>query len=146
MGWLFEVRALGSGELNLSPVINYAQPSWGGTRDPLWGSQSYLTHCSSNMGCWKADQHKVRWSWNIVSVYIVIRFLANHDIICKVIVEGCFNNPLTYVVGVWFFFKILFIYLWQTHRERGRDIGRGRSRLHVGSRCGTWSRVSRITP
>ena len=37
---------------------------------------------------------------------------------------------------VYFFFKILFIYSWETHtqrRERGRDPGRGRSRLHAGS-------------
>ena len=33
-----------------------------------------------------------------------------------------------------FFFKILFICSWETHRERGRDTGRGRSRLHTGSR------------
>ena len=31
-----------------------------------------------------------------------------------------------------FVFKILFIYSWQTKNERGRDIGRGRSRLPVG--------------
>ena len=34
-----------------------------------------------------------------------------------------------------------------TERERGRDTGRGRSRLHApGARCGTRSRVSRIAP
>ena len=32
-----------------------------------------------------------------------------------------------------FFFKILFIYSQETERERGRDTGRGRSRLHAGS-------------
>ena len=34
-----------------------------------------------------------------------------------------------------FFFKILFIYSWDTQREgeRGRDTGRGRSRLHAES-------------
>ena len=32
-----------------------------------------------------------------------------------------------------FILKILFIYSWETERERGRDIGRGRSRLHAGS-------------
>ena len=31
------------------------------------------------------------------------------------------------------FKKILFIYLWETHRERDRNIGRGRSRLPAGS-------------
>ena len=31
-----------------------------------------------------------------------------------------------------FFFKILFVYSWETHIERGRDTGRGRSRLPVG--------------
>ena len=39
-----------------------------------------------------------------------------------------------------FFFKILFI----TDRERGRDIGRGRSRLPAGAQCGTWSQNPRI--
>ena len=34
---------------------------------------------------------------------------------------------------VFYFFKILFIYLWETHTHRGRDIGRGRSRLLAGS-------------
>ena len=34
-----------------------------------------------------------------------------------------------------------------TERERGRDTGRGRSRLHAsGARRGTRSRVSRIAP
>ena len=32
-----------------------------------------------------------------------------------------------------FFLKILFIYSWKTERERGRDLGRGRSRLRAGS-------------
>ena len=36
-----------------------------------------------------------------------------------------------------FFFKILFIH--ERHTERGRDIGRGKSRLHAGSPCGTRS-------
>ena len=30
------------------------------------------------------------------------------------------------------FLKILFIYSWETERERGRDPGRGKSRLHAG--------------
>ena len=35
----------------------------------------------------------------------------------------------------------------ERERERGRDIGRGRSRLHaLGARRGIRSRVSRITP
>ena len=35
---------------------------------------------------------------------------------------------------LWFIFlKILFFYSWETQRERGRKIGRGRSRLHAGS-------------
>ena len=37
---------------------------------------------------------------------------------------------------LYFFFKILFIYSWDTQRgerERGRDTGRRRSRLHAGS-------------
>ena len=37
------------------------------------------------------------------------------------------------------FLKILFIYSWETHRERGRDIGRGRRRLHAGSQ--TWDSI-----
>ena len=35
----------------------------------------------------------------------------------------------------------------ERERERGRDIGRGRSRLHAPeARCGIRSRVSRIAP
>ena len=44
-----------------------------------------------------------------------------------------------------FFFKD-FIYLFMRDTERGRDTSRGRSRLHAGSRCGTRSQDSRITP
>ena len=50
-----------------------------------------------------------------------------------------------------FFFLIFFFYLFmivtQRDRERGRDTGRGRSRLHgPGARRGIRSRVSRIAP
>ena len=47
-----------------------------------------------------------------------------------------------------FFIKInKFLFMIVTHTERGRDIGRGRSRLHApGARRGTRSRVSRIAP
>ena len=40
-----------------------------------------------------------------------------------------------YFLKILFFFFKDFIYLFVTHRqgERGRDIGRGRSRLHAGS-------------
>ena len=45
------------------------------------------------------------------------------------------------------FFKYLFIYSWETHRERengwkrerGRDTGKGRSRLHAG--CPMWDSI-----
>ena len=33
------------------------------------------------------------------------------------------------VMGLFFFFKILFIFSWKAQRDRGRDIGRRRSRL-----------------
>ena len=51
------------------------------------------------------------------------------------------------VVFFFFFFKILFIHDSHRERERVRDTGRGRSRLHApGARCGIRSRVSRIAP
>ena len=37
------------------------------------------------------------------------------------------------------------MYSWETYTERGRDIGRGRSRLHLRAQCGTRSWNSRIT-
>ena len=53
----------------------------------------------------------------------------------------CFQETLSmstagvqFVHLVFFFLKILFIYSWKKERERGRDTGRGRSRLHAGSR------------
>ena len=42
------------------------------------------------------------------------------------------------------FFKKYFIYSWETHR--GRDIGRGRSRLPVGSPCRSRSQDPRVMP
>ena len=55
------------------------------------------------------------------------------------------------LVGIFYliFFLFLFIYDSYTEREleRGRDTGRGRSRLHApGARRGTRSRFSRIAP
>ena len=47
------------------------------------------------------------------------------------------------------FYFILFYFIYDSHRERerGRDTGRGRSRLHApGARCGIRSWVSRIAP
>ena len=45
------------------------------------------------------------------------------------------------------FFKNFYLLMIVTQRERGRDTGRGRSRLHApGARPGIWSRVSRIAP
>ena len=34
------------------------------------------------------------------------------------------------------FFKDFYLFMTDTHRERGRDTGRGRSRLHAGSPMG----------
>ena len=47
-----------------------------------------------------------------------------------------------------FFFNFyLFMIVTEREIERGRDIGRGRSRVHAqGARCGILSRVSRIAP
>ena len=53
------------------------------------------------------------------------------------------------LVNLVFFLIFLNFYLFMivTERERGRDTGRGRSRLHAaGARCGIQSRVSRIAP
>ena len=45
------------------------------------------------------------------------------------------------------FFLVIYLFMIVTERERGRDTGRGRSRLHApGARCGTRSRVSGIAP
>ena len=53
-------------------------------------------------------------------------------------------SPLT---GVFFFNFYLFMIVRGIERERGRDTGRGRSRLHtLGARRGIRSRVSRIAP
>ena len=53
-----------------------------------------------------------------------------------------------YPLGLFFFFNFyLFMIVTQRVRERGRDTGRGRSRLHApGARCGIRSWVSRIAP
>ena len=53
----------------------------------------------------------------------------------------CFYFFSLFFVFYFYFFKILFIYSWETERdrERGRDTGRWRSRLHAGSR--TWDSI-----
>ena len=45
-----------------------------------------------------------------------------------------------------FFKSFFFIRSLETHRERGRDTGRGRSTSMQGGQRGTWSQVSRIIP
>ena len=45
-----------------------------------------------------------------------------------------------------YFLKDFYLFIHETHRERGRDTGRGRSRLHAGSLTPTRSWVSGITP
>ena len=54
-------------------------------------------------------------------------------------------------IDLFIFFLLKFLFIYDSHtlreRERGGDIGRERSRLHVpGAQCETRSRVSRITP
>ena len=60
------------------------------------------------------------------------------------------ERSLFYFIYIFYFFKFFFIiYFYDRHtvRERGRDTGRGRSRLHApGARRGIRSRVSRIAP
>ena len=57
-----------------------------------------------------------------------------------------FKSNKYLILTTFFFFKILFIYSWKTHTERGRDTGRGRSRLHA--RSWMWDSILRpqITP
>ena len=50
-------------------------------------------------------------------------------------------------VSFFFFLKILFIYSWETQRERGAEtLAEGEAGSMQGAQPGTWSRVSRITP
>ena len=61
----------------------------------------------------------------------------------------CLPVTLHYLIHFFKFLKIFLKFIYDSHRERkrGRDIGRGRSRLHApGARCGIRSRVSRIAP
>ena len=57
-----------------------------------------------------------------------------------------FLEELTTPMMVYLFLKILFIYSWETWRERGRDTGRGRSRLLAGSLMWDLIPDPRITP
>ena len=54
---------------------------------------------------------------------------------------------LFYFILFYFFKDFIYLFMIVTERERGRDTGRGRSRLHApGARRGIRSRVSRIVP
>ena len=59
-------------------------------------------------------------TWPMQPLYPVA-FIQRHDLLSKF--------PILY----FFLFNILFISSWETQKERGRDIGRGRSRLHAGN-------------
>ena len=63
---------------------------------------------------------------------------------CWLLTQAPFTPPCL------FFFLRFYLCIHERHtrreREKGRDTGRGRSRLHAGSPSGTWSQVSRIRP
>ena len=49
------------------------------------------------------------------------------------LITYCPSLTISLLTSLNIFFKILFIYSWETKKERGRDTGRERSRLHAGS-------------
>ena len=51
----------------------------------------------------------------------------------EVITPICLQTPTLFFLKVHGFFSLIFIYLFMIERQRGRDTGRGRSRLHSGS-------------
>ena len=56
-------------------------------------------------------------------------------------------NKMRSTKALCLFFLIIYLFMIVTQRERGRDTGRGRSRLHApGARRGIRSQVSRIAP
>ena len=65
---------------------------------------------------------------------------------CSCIIRSLLGELLSFFLRFHLFIHSLFIlYSWETHRERQRHTGRGRSSMQ-GAQSVTRSRVSRITP
>ena len=87
--------------------------------------------------------HSVAWNYP-KRIYWHHAYWQTQQIRAFVCLFVLFFRRVDFKTLLFFFFKILFIY---SESERGRDTGRGRSRLHVGSL--TWDsipRFSRIMP
>ena len=65
------------------------------------------------------------WLSRLTMLKSVLNFSFFVPMFCHQCIENHFRNNCSPPL----FFKILFIYSWETLRERGRDIGRGRRKL-----------------
>ena len=75
--------------------------------------------------------------------------LGDFNLVLSTLNRSSRHNIAKETRDLFLFFLIFLKFIYDRHRqrERGRDTGRGRSRLHApGARRGTRSRVSRITP
>ena len=72
------------------------------------------------------------WRWTKVQNSCLLNFKIQPIILTN---SSTCRSHLTFVSLFIFylFFEVLFFYSWKTHRERGRDTGRGRSRLLAGN-------------
>ena len=82
------------------------------------------------------------WQHLILSLFSILVILIG------VVISHCSFFFCSFIFYLFIFFKYLFyLFMIVTERERHRDTGRGRSRLHApGAQCGIRSRISRIVP
>ena len=90
---------------------------------------------------------KIPWTFFRELEQIILRFVLNQKRPRKA--RGILFYFILFYFILFYFILLYFLFIYDsdTQRERGRDTGRERSRLHApGARHGTPSRVSRIVP
>ena len=85
-----------------------------------------------------AVKYSVWWLYHGLLIFSLIYWWIFRLFQCGIIKTSEAMNIILHVFSwtyehISFFFNDLFIYSSETHRERGRDTGRGRSRLPAGS-------------
>ena len=111
--------------------LHAGSPTW----DSIPGPQDHASGQKQTLNLWatRAVQYWVFWS-KLILAHIPTWFFP--------------LTKFTWVLHIpFFFFLILFIYSWETHRERGRETqAEGEAGSMQGAQRGTPSQVSRITP
>ena len=125
----------------LPPLPGLGKAQWGfQIFRNLWGSMSLLR----NKIC--KDKTVCRCFWKVYCSWFCLAITLMHKHAFQVI-NHLDQQSSKYHWRLLFYFLRFYLFIHERPRERGRNTGRGRSRLYAGSlMCGTRSWDSRIIP